>query len=180
MHPAAGFRLTDSIEFRDDVSGHMLAVLHKSESLIDTVEVAFGVHEFGTDSILYRAISGYRVEDGETWAAVGPVTLYTSGTRTALDERLSGFGPFSSPAVIDDNIYYWSIEPQPLADATQRLWARRYDVRTGATDSLLLGNWIVPPSDDPSLLPSPARLGAEALFHLDSTHVWKWALARRY
>ena len=179
LEPAARFYLTDSATITSGANIFTLARLWRGGVLVDTVDRGFGFSTIGPDSVVYRAVSNHRRGmEGDTVADVGAITLYARGVRTALDPRLTAFDVFSSPAVIDGVLYYWSTPPE--SSATHGLWARSYDVRTGTIDSLLLApdSIFQDPrfrTDDVSLFPEPFRDGTAIVFAWDSAHVWRWS-----
>jgi hypothetical protein len=120
------------------------AVLRGGGALIDTVDVLFGVHAVGRDSLLFLPVLAYEVDSAEAAMMSAPAAwptdhvLCTPTGRRALSEMLPYFNSgFSSPSVIDSAVYYWGLNPQD-EQGRYRLYAMRYAARRGQVDSLFL------------------------------------------
>jgi len=170
-----GFRVSGSIPYRDDVSTGVLAVLQYRGTPIDTIDLHFGLQQLGSDTVVYRAVRRYHVEDDEAWAEPQGLTLYADGRREPLEPRLPGFSAFSAPTVLGRELFYWSLSPD---SGGTRLSARRYDIGTGAGDSLFLTVAELPETDDVGLLAAPWRDDDDVVFALDSLRQWRWAYRR--
>ena len=120
------------------------AVLRAGAAIIDTVDVLFGVHAVGRDSLVFLPVLAYEVDSAEAAMMSAPAAwptdhvLCTPESRRPLTEILPHFNAgFSSPSVIDSSVYYWGLNPQSN-QGQYRLYAMRYAPRHGRLDSLFL------------------------------------------
>ena len=120
------------------------AVLRAGGAVIDTVDVAFGVHAVGRDSLVFLPVVAYDLDSAQRSQVKGPAAapeehvLCTPSGRRVLSEILPHFNSgFSSPAVIDSTVYYWGLK---LLDANGRfrLYAMRFAPRAAGLDSVFL------------------------------------------
>ena len=120
------------------------AVLRAGGAIIDTVDVAFGVHAVGRDSLVFLPVVAYDLDSAQRSQMNGPPAapeehvLCTPSGRRVLSEMLPHFNSgFSSPTVIDSTVYYWGLK---LLDANGRfrLYAMRFAPRTARLDSVFL------------------------------------------
>ena len=120
------------------------AVLRAGATVIDTVDVLFGVHIVGRDSLVFLPVLAYEVDTAEAATMPAPAAspdehvLCTPSGRRLLGGSLPYFNSgFSSPSVIDSTVYYWGLD---LEDdrGRYRLHAMRYVPRDGRVDSLFL------------------------------------------
>lgn len=120
------------------------AVLRAGPTIIDTVDVAFGVHAIGHDSLIFLPVIAYELDSAEAATLQGaPASpdehvLCTPAGRTGLSASLPHFNAgFSSPSVIDSTLYYWGLNLRD-AGGRYRLYAMRVAARAGRIDSLFL------------------------------------------
>ena len=120
------------------------AVLRAGPTIIDTVDVAFGVHAIGQDSLVFLPVVAYELDSAEAATLQGaPASpdehvLCTPTGRTGLSASLPYFNAgFSSPAVIDSLLHYWGLNLKD-AGGRYRLYAMRVAARAGRIDSLFL------------------------------------------
>lgn len=119
-------------------------VLRANGAVIDTVDVLFGVHHVGRDSLVFFPVLAYDADSAERAAMPAPPAwptdhvLCTSSGRRMLSEIVPYFNSgFSSPAVIDSAVHYWGMKPEG-SQGSYRLYAMRYSPRRARLDSLFL------------------------------------------
>jgi hypothetical protein len=119
------------------------AVLRAGATIIDTVDVLFGVHAVGTDSLVFLPVLAYE-DSGDAALLSAPTAwptdhvLCTPSGRRTLPEMLPHFNSgFSSPWVIDSALYYWGLSRQDNQGGN-RVYAMRYSPRRGQLDSVFL------------------------------------------
>ena len=140
----APYALRDTSDWATEIEEGKRAVLRVGGTIIDTVDVLFGVHALGRDSLVFLPVLAYDVDSGaaaaKTVPSAGPDehVLCTPGGRVLLSTVLPHFNPgFSSPSVIDSTLYYWGLNLQD-EHGRYRLYAMRFSAREGRVDSLFL------------------------------------------
>lgn len=140
----ATYSLSDTGEWATAIEEGRRAVLRVGTTTIDTVDVAFGVHGVGRDSLVFLPVRAYDVDSAEAATMSAPAAspeehvLCTPEGRRVLSTVLPHFNAgFSSPSVIDSTLHYWGLSLQD-AGGRYRLYAMRYSARDGRVDSLFL------------------------------------------
>jgi hypothetical protein len=140
----ATYVLGDTSDWATMIEEGKRAVLRAGTTVIDTVDVLFGVHAVGRDSLVFLPVLAYEVDSAEAAMMPGPAAfpeehvLCTPSGRRVLSSSLPHFNSgFSSPSVIDSTLYYWGLNLQDDR-GRYRLYAMRYTARDGRVDSLFL------------------------------------------
>jgi len=143
------------------------ALLHDRDAIIDTIDLAFGLHQLGGDTILFLPVRSGSDGAGGTVQSITEHVLFDGVQRTLLGNLVPHFnGGFSSPAVLDTLLYYWGLE---LGQDDARVLLMRYDFRTRALDSIPV-QIEVEGSDDRFYFRPPYREGKDMIFE---THSFK-------
>jgi len=140
----ATYSLSDTGDWATAIEEGRRAVLRIGTTTIDTVDVAFGVHAVGRDSLLFLPVRAYDVDSAEAATMSAPAAspeehvLCTPEGRRVVSTLVPHFNSgFSSPAVIDSTLYYWGLSLQD-AGGRYRLYAIRHSARDGRLDSVFL------------------------------------------
>ena len=140
----ASYTLGDTLQWATMIEEGKRVVLRANGTLVDTVEVLFGVHHLGQDSLVFFPVRAYDADSAEAAMLSAPAAwptdhvLCTPSGRRTLGEILPHFNSgFSSPAVIDSAIYYWGMKPEG-SQGSYRLYAMRSAPRQARLDSLFL------------------------------------------
>ena len=140
----ATYALGDTSDWATMIEEGKRAVLRAGPAIIDTVDVLFGVHPVGRDSLVFLPVLAYEVDSAEAAMMSAPAAwpadhvLCTPDGRRPLSELVPHFNSgFSSPSVIDSAVHYWGMKPQN-DQGRYRLYAMRYAPREGRLDSLFL------------------------------------------
>ena len=171
----AGYALTDTADFTGMTNDGRRAILRAPDgTALDTVDLGFGVHTVGRDSLLLLPVRAEDLGGGQMGAGITEHELLHAGRRRALKTLLPHFSDyFSSPAVIDRALFYWGLEPDPASRAGHyQLWAVRYDFPTARRDSLALGS-VTMETDDRGYLTAPFREGPEVIYRMGEVR-WSW------
>jgi hypothetical protein len=141
---SATYSLTDTTRWATELEEGERAVLRAGTSVIDTVDLTFGVQPVRGGSLIFLPVKTFAVDSIEASLLSGPPgeptdhVLCTRTERRALSSRLPYFNSnFSSPVVLDSALIYWGIRA-PTGTGPHRLYAVRYDPRTNRVDSLAL------------------------------------------
>jgi hypothetical protein len=177
-----GYTLTDSTSWATMLEDGGRAVLRRGATMIDTVDLYFGVVAVGTDSLVFLPVRTDTTPVHTTeppWFESAPTehVFWTLESRRELRSLLPFFDAyFSSPVIEGTMIHYWGIAPNR---PTNRLYAMRYDFRTGVLDSLSLNREDPLATDYRYHLTTPQIQGNEISFGdmvLDSA---TWRVLRR-
>ena len=140
----ATYTFGDTLEWATQIEEGKRVVLRAGGAVIDTVEVLFGVHHVGRDSLVFFPVPAYEADSAEAATMAAPPAwptdhvLCTPTGRRTLSEILPHFNSgFSSPAVIDSAVHYWGMKPEGT-QGRYRLYAMRYSPRQARLDSLFL------------------------------------------
>ena len=140
----ATYSLGDTLPWATMIEEGQRVVLRANGAIIDTVEVLFGVHQVGRDSLLFFPVRAYEVDSAERALMSAPPAwpgdhvLCTPDGRRMLSELVPYFDAgFSSPRVIDSAVHYWGMKPEG-GEGSYRLYAMRYSPRHARLDSLFL------------------------------------------
>jgi len=140
----ATYSLSDTGDWATAIEEGRRAVLRIGTTTIDTVDVAFGVHAVGRDSLLFLPVRAYDVDSAEAATMSAPAAspeehvLCTPEGRRVVSTLVPHFNSgFSSPSVIDSTLYYWGLSLQD-AGGRYRLYAIRHSARDGRLDSVFL------------------------------------------
>ena len=147
------FRLSGFAGYETLSNGGTLATLAGPKGVIDTVDVGFGVHQVGRDSVLFLTVRP-TTEHAEGMAShqLGDFTLYFHGHRTTLNRLLPYLSScLSEPTVEGPVLVYWGI----AFELAPRVYAARFNFRTRALDTLQLVGFDLPATDNCSFLPRP-------------------------
>ena len=139
----AAYAVGDTSDWATMIEEGKRAVLRAGGTVIDTVDVLFGVHVVGRDSLVFLPVLAYH-DSADAALLTAPTAWPTdhvlcapAGRRT-LSEMLPHFNSgFSSPSVIDSAVYYWGMKAQDN-QGRYRLYAMRYVPRRGQLDSVFL------------------------------------------
>jgi hypothetical protein len=140
----APFQLRDTSEWVGMVDGGRRAVLERDGVMIDTVDLAFGVHALGRDTLLFLPVrTGYfevgANGDSTGYPAIGEHVLWTRGERRSIKPRLPWFEPyFSSPTFADGALHYWGLRPLREEGGRYMVYAGRWRVAADVVDTLAL------------------------------------------
>ena len=132
-HPcrsAAGGSITvrDTTEYRNDNGGGWVGLFYLGNTFVDSVDIEFGVHRVGRDSLVFLPVI---VDD------IGDHLLYNGSTCVPLATRLPYLDSyFSSPSVEQNSFLYWGMKK--LSERAYAIYAMRYDLARAKLDSLLL------------------------------------------
>jgi hypothetical protein len=162
-----GFALTDTATYLDETSEGELALLRRDGAVVDSIDLGFGVHAVGTDSVLYVPVSRRPGPEDDVRAGPDGPVLWARGARRSIESLgIPYFDPsFSAPAVHDSVLYYWGWSDR--GTGTSRLYGARYDFASRAVDTVFVAVANVA-TDDPGYLPRPARQGEAIVFVYDS------------
>ena len=136
------YTLTDTTEWGNLLEEGRRALLRRRGVVIDTVDLGFGLANVGEDSLVFLPVRTDTVPlhtepvpSYESWPTAH--VLWTPLSRRELSDFLPLFDAYaSSPQISPESvIYYWGISKQKPA---KRLYAMRYEFRTGRLDSLFL------------------------------------------
>ena len=140
----ATYTVRDTLDWATMIEEGKRAVLRAGTTLIDTVDVLFGVHAVGRDSLVFLPVLAYDVDSAEAAKMPAPAAfptdhvLCTADGRRTLGEIVPHFNAgFSSPSVIDSAVHYWGMKPEGN-QGRYRLYAMRYAPRQRRVDSLFL------------------------------------------
>lgn len=140
----ATYAIGDTSDWATMIEEGKRAVLRAGATIIDTVDVLFGVHAVGRDSLIFLPVLAYEVDSTEAAAMSAPAAwptdhvLCTPQGRRPLSDLVPHFNSgFSSPTIIDSTVYYWGMNPQNN-QGRYRLYAMRYSPRHARLDSLFL------------------------------------------
>ena len=140
----ATYTLGDTLAWATQIEEGKRVVLQAGGAAIDTVEVLFGVHHVGRDSLVFFPVLAYEADSAERATMSAPPAwptdhvLCTPSGRRLLSEIVPYFNSgFSSPAVIDSAVHYWGMKPEGT-QGSYRLYAMRYSPRHARLDSLFL------------------------------------------
>ena len=138
------FVLRDTSEWAGMVDGGRRAVLERNGAMIDTVDLDFGVHALGGDSLLFLPVRTEYFEvdaDGDSTGhpAIKEHVIWTAAGRTPIKPRLPWFEPyFSSPTFADGALHYWGLRPLRAEGGRYMVYAGRWRVATDILDTLAL------------------------------------------
>lgn len=140
----ASYTLGDTLPWATMIEEGKRVVLRANGTLVDTVEVLFGVHHLGQDSLVFFPVRAYDADSAEVASLSAPAAwptdhvLCTPAGRRTLSEILPHFNSgFSSPVVVDSAVHYWGMKPEGT-QGSYRLYAMRYVPRQARLDSLFL------------------------------------------
>ena len=165
----ASYTIRDTAEWATMIEEGKRAVLRAGTTIVDTVDVLFGVHSVGRDSLVFLPVLAYDVDSAEAANMSAPAAWPTDhvlcipGGRRQLGELAPHFNAgFSSPSVIDSVIYYWGMKPQGN-QGRYRLYAMRFIPRERRVDSLFLRE-EAPATDFRYFYGPPARQSGAIVF----------------
>lgn len=140
----ASYTVRDTNDWATMIEEGKRAVLRAGTTLIDTVDVLFGVHAVGRDSLVFLPVPAYDVDSADAAKMPAPAAfptdhvLCTPEGRRPLGAIVPHFNAgFSSPSVIDSAVHYWGMKPEGN-QGRYRLYAMRYTPRQRRMDSLFL------------------------------------------
>ena len=160
----APFELRDTTDYTSMIGGGQRALLTRDGELLDTVDVAFGVHAIGRDTLLFLPVrTGYFEVDAKGdstgYPEITEHVLWAAGTRRPLESRLPYFRSyFSSPAFADGAVHYWGMRPLSQETGAYLLYAARWRVAADAIDTLPLDSLTLQ-TDARGALPPPTVSG---------------------
>lgn len=118
----------DTIDYDGPVSGGKVGRLYLGSVFIDSVDIDFGVHTVGKDSLLFLPVSGGDITDHSLFDGVTCVKLST------IVPYFDSY--FSSPVVEGRHLHYWGIRKP--AKGPYPIYAMRFDFARPHLDSLPL------------------------------------------
>jgi hypothetical protein len=126
---APAISIRDTARYKNEAgAGGTRGLLYIDKRFVDSVDLDFGVHVVGRDSVLFLPVRD---------ADITNHLLLVRNKRIKLTKRLPYLDDyFSSPAVDRQIIYYWG--QRLMAGDQRRLYAIRYDFRRARLDSLPL------------------------------------------
>ncbi len=133
--------MRDTTEWTTTIYGGWRALLLEDGSVIDTIDVSFGVQHV-PEGIVFMPIRTYIDEHklcdpSGICADFTNYVFYDGRTRTVLHERVRELSDqLSSPAVIDSHLYFWAVGRNP--DGGYTISAARHNFLTGVTDTSFL------------------------------------------
>lgn len=140
----ATYTLGDTLEWATMIEEGKRVVVRANGAVVDTVDVHFGVHHVGRDSLVFFPVLAYEVDSAEAAMMSAPPAwptdhvLCTPTGRRTLSEIVPHFNSgFSSPSVLDSAVHYWGMKPEG-SQGSYRLYAMRYIPRQARVDSLYL------------------------------------------
>jgi hypothetical protein len=140
----ATYAVGDTLPWASEIEEGHRVVLRAGSTVIDTIEVHFGVHRLGQDSLVFLPVRAYDADSTTRATMAAPPgwptdhVLCTPNGRRMLSEILPHFNSgFSSPAVLDSALYYWGMRAEGT-EGRYRLYAMRYAPREARLDSLFL------------------------------------------
>jgi len=121
----------DTAAYTNDIYAGRLACLYCADTLVDSIETAFGLPAVGADSVVYL-----KVETLNRGMLRGTyftkLILFCRGQVSVLSDSLPLYNEhFSSPAVVDSSLYYWGL-------GAENIYAMRFNVRKARLDSIRL------------------------------------------
>lgn len=158
------FRLRDTSTYTSMIGGGERAVLERGGQLLDTVDLAFGVHAIGRDTLLFLPVRTdyHEVDasgDSTGYPEITEHVLWSPAGRRALKDRLPWFADyFSSPAFADGALHYWGMRPLSPEGGRYMLYAARWRVAADAIDTLPLDTLALY-TDARGALPAPVVAG---------------------
>ena len=162
----AGYRLRDSSSYRTEFRVGALALLERRGVLVDSVDLATGVHVVGRDSLVFLPVRTDPLFPSD--ADVGRLMLLHGDARSDLEEQLPYLrARLSSPVVHERRLLYWGLRPLASGIGLHMLYAMCYDFASARLDSLPLGQLALT-SDDRWHLAPPSPYGTGIVFAADS------------
>ena len=161
---STAFRMRDTSDYTSMIGGGRRAVLEREGRLLDTVDLAFGVHSVGRDSLLFLPVRTGHFEvdtegDSTGYPEITEHVLWTPVARRPLKERLPYFFPyFSSPTFADGALHYWGMRGLSPKTGRYLLYAARWRIASDAIDTLPLDS-VTLLTDARGALPEPVVSG---------------------
>lgn len=141
-----GYFLKDTFSLPAGPNEYHATKLYRGSNLIDTIFVGAGLGRIDSERIAYERIqtsiesvwnaAGDTLIETFSSSSNGGITVFDGKARRAISDKLAHYGSFSSPLLMDGNIYYWGLKKRP--DSAYRIFAMRFEVLTERTDSLFL------------------------------------------
>ncbi len=134
--------LQDTLKLKNMLEGEFLASkLFVDSKLIDSIDVQFGVHEIGKDSLLYLSVSNF----GEDSAAYRDNYYILKDTiKSNISSSIPIFNSnFSSPSLIDNHFHYWGLKESDTKTGNTDIFAMKYNFSNHKIDSVFLGNYLI-------------------------------------
>jgi hypothetical protein len=142
------YHLVDTLETDVGPSFYSGSRLYRGTEILDTVSSGFGYSQFGRDSVVYVKIRLFNDTDwNDTHDTVRLVYhdgdnlgLYVFDgpnlVKTHLSPRLAYYSNYSNPIAAFGEVLYWGLRHTP--GDTIHVYAMRYGLKSGATDSVFL------------------------------------------
>lgn len=174
----SGYTLRDTVEYDSGPVGGWYTYLYHRGTLIDSVDVNFGIHRLGKNKVVFLPVgadSSSELGQEEQYVDILNHVVADGRSRTPLKQFVPHLDDyFSSPTVIDNRLYYWGLLPTE-EDRKYRLMAMRYHFTSGKLDSTFLAIEPVE-TDDRGYLSEPVRIKNEIHYR----HPWyRWILDPR-
>ncbi|WP_426586452.1 hypothetical protein [Mucilaginibacter sp. R-33] len=150
--------------FDATVMGGSYAVVTRSGKLADTIDKYYGIEKIGNDNYLYLTITGTGPGEDDTSktqksqksisGSLGSYIMVVNGKKQNLSAFITDFNDyFSSPSVINGNIYFWQIKKIDTT-GNNSISAAKYDpVTKKTTNYYLVDDYIE--TDDANYFSAP-------------------------
>jgi hypothetical protein len=121
------------------------AVITRDDKLADTIDKGYGIQKIGGDSYLYLTLTDTKPINDKSTKRVGGISgslgnyiVVVNGNKHLLSTLVPDFNDyFSSPSVINGNIYYWQIKKIDTT-GNNRISAAKYDPVIKKTENYYL------------------------------------------
>jgi hypothetical protein len=126
--PSGIATVRDTSDYENETGAGRVGLLYLSNVFIDSVDIDFGVHLIGRDSLLFLPVIGDAVDDH---------VLYDGTTCLKLASKLPYLDSyFSSPNVEKNRLHYWGL--RKLSESAYAIYAMRFDFGRSHLDSVAL------------------------------------------
>ncbi|HEY4325790.1 MAG TPA: hypothetical protein VGN20_17480 [Mucilaginibacter sp.] len=157
------FYITDIGYYDITIGDGIYAVIKRNNILVDTIDSDYSIKQIDDNKFIYQTISGNGPASKEDAnpkykksisASLGDYTIFSNGKKELLNTLTPDFDDyFSSPAIINQHIFYWKIK---RIDSTGKIAvsAAEFDPITRKTRSFyLLEDYLE--TDDDGYFPRP-------------------------
>jgi hypothetical protein len=126
--PSGVATVRDTSDYENETGGGRVGRLYLNDVFIDSVDLDFGVHRIGRDSLLFLPVVGDDVDDH---------VLYDGTTCLKIASKLPYLDSyFSSPSVENNRIHYWGL--RKVSESAYAIYAMRFDFGRSHLDSVPL------------------------------------------
>jgi hypothetical protein len=139
------YTIVDTGLFDAEVMEGTYAVITRDDKLADTIDKGYGIQKIGGDSYLYLTLTDTKPINDKSTKRVGGISgslgnyiVVVNGNKHLLSTLVPDFNDyFSSPSVINGNIYYWQIKKIDTT-GNNRISAAKYDPIIKKTENYYL------------------------------------------